>query len=73
MTDLRGIEVVGPAGRWAAATGAPLDGDTLRLDDATATFRGGPVEAVTTVLLEARADRELDLGGVRFVLRRPQP
>ncbi|MCE3551288.1 VOC family protein [Pseudonocardia sp. RS11V-5] len=73
VTDLRGIEVVGPAERWAAATGAPLDGAILRLDDATVTFRDGPAEAVTTVLLEAREDREVDLGGVRFVLRRPQP
>lgn len=44
------------------ATGAPLSVDTVQLDDATVAFREGPVEG--------REDRDLDLGGVRFDLRR---
>jgi hypothetical protein len=75
LTDLAGIEVQGPdpaalAGRWAAATGAPLDDGGLLLDDARIAFGPG-AERVRTVLLDAHEDRDLDLGGVRFVLRRP--
>jgi hypothetical protein len=75
VTDLAGLEVHGTdpaalAERWAAATGAPLRDGSLLLDDARIAFRPG-TDGVATVLLDAREDRDLDLGGVRFVLRRP--
>ncbi|WP_345384483.1 VOC family protein [Pseudonocardia yuanmonensis] len=77
VTDLAGLEVHGSdpaalAERWSAATGAALRDGTLLLDDARIAFREGS-EGAATVLLDAREDRDLDLGGVRFVLRRPAP
>ena len=66
VTDLLGLGIAAPGERWAAATGAGLDGDTLRLDDATITFRDGP----TTVLLAGPEDRDLHLGDVEFRVRR---
>jgi hypothetical protein len=78
VVDLAGIEVLGSdpallAERWAAATGAPLRDGGLLLDDARIAFREGAADGVTTVLLDAHEDRDLNLGGVRFVLRRPTP